>query len=79
MCSALYLKRTHKFGHELPKMVNDAYPIEKKKKNTLWQDTIQKEMENVKIANPNYMYVEGQLAKQMLEVLHMVLKYIIVP
>ena len=28
-CSAQYLKRTHKFGLKLPKMVSEAYAIDK--------------------------------------------------
>ena len=43
-------KRTHNFGFELPKMVNEAYAIDEKNWNTLWRNAIQKEMENVKIA-----------------------------
>ena len=31
-------------------MVKDAYPLDEKNRNTLCQDTIQKEMENMKIA-----------------------------
>ena len=49
-CSTQYLKRTHKFGIKLHKIVNEAYAIEEKNRNTLWQDAIQKEMEYVKIA-----------------------------
>ena len=49
-CSTKYFKKTHKFGLKLPKMVNEVYPIDKKNSNTLWQDAIQKEIENVKIA-----------------------------
>ena len=41
-----FLKRTHTFEHELPKMVNKAYVIDEKNGNTLWQDAIQKEMES---------------------------------
>ena len=48
-CSAQYLKRIHKFGIKLPKMVNEAYLIDEKNGNSLSQDAIQKEMENVKI------------------------------
>ena len=48
-CSAQYLKMTQKIGLELTKTVNKAYVIDKKNGNILWQDTIQKEMENVKI------------------------------
>ena len=49
-CSAWYLKRTQKFGHELPKMVNKAFAIDKNSGNTLWQDAIQKDIENVKLS-----------------------------
>ena len=31
-------------------MVSDAYAIDEKNENTLWQEVLQKEMENVKIA-----------------------------
>ena len=34
----------------MPKMVNEAYTIDEKNGNTLWQDAIQEEIENVKIA-----------------------------
>ena len=47
-CSAQYLERAPKFGLKLPKMVKEAYAINKNK-STLWQDIIQKEIENVKI------------------------------
>ena len=48
--SAQYLKKTNKFEHELPKMVNEGFTISEKIVITLWQGAIQKEMENVKIA-----------------------------
>ena len=47
--SALYLKRTDKFWLELPMMFNNAHATDKKNVNTLWQNAIQKDMENVKI------------------------------
>ena len=47
--SASYLKRVHKFGLELPKMVEEAVAINKKKRNTLWQDAVQKKMELVEV------------------------------
>ena len=37
------------FGLELPKMVSAAYYFDKKIANILWQDTIQKKIEHVKI------------------------------
>ena len=47
--SAYYLTNTHIFGLELPKMVEKAVTINEKNRNTLWQDKIQKEMENVNV------------------------------
>ena len=44
-----YLKKTSKYGIELPKSVADAYLIENKNGNTHWADAIFKEMENAKI------------------------------
>ena len=49
-CSAQYIKRTHTFGPKLSKIVNEAYTIDEKNGNTIWQHDIQKEIENVKIA-----------------------------
>ena len=48
--SARYLKKTHKFGIELPKTVAEAYALDKKNGNTYWADAIEKEMRNVRIA-----------------------------
>ena len=45
-----YLKRTHKFGVELPKYVADAHAIDKKNENTFWADYIAKEVKNVRVA-----------------------------
>ena len=46
--AALYLKRTHKFGTELHKMVKEAVSMNNKNGNIVWQDAIEKEMENAK-------------------------------
>ena len=35
---AQYLKRTHKFGIEVPKSVKDTYDLDKKNDNTFWAD-----------------------------------------
>jgi len=48
--NARYLKRTHKFGIELPKTVQEALAIDKKLGNTFWADSIAKEMKNVRVA-----------------------------
>ncbi len=45
-----YLKRTHKFGIEIPKTVNEALALDRKNANTLWADAIPKEMREVHIA-----------------------------
>ena len=47
--SAQYLERTHKFGIELPKMVEEPAITDEKNRNTLWKDPIVEEMENVKV------------------------------
>jgi hypothetical protein len=45
-----YLKRTHKFGIEVPKTVNEALALDYKNGNTLWADAVAKEMREVCIA-----------------------------
>ena len=45
-----YLKRTHKFGVEMPKSVADAHAIDKRNGNTFWADGIAKEVNNVRVA-----------------------------
>ena len=55
-----YLKRTHKFGIEMPKTVKEALELDKKNGNTLWADTIAKEMKDVRVAFK--ILVDGQSA-----------------
>jgi hypothetical protein len=45
-----YLKRTHKFGIEVPKTVKEALDLDRKHGNTFWADAIAKEMKEVCIA-----------------------------
>jgi hypothetical protein len=45
-----YHKRTHKFGIEVPKSWDDSVRLDKDNDNTLWQDAVRKEMQNVRIA-----------------------------
>ncbi len=45
-----YLKRTHKFGIEIPTSVKDALEIYKKNGNTYWPDAIATKMKNVRAA-----------------------------
>ena len=45
-----YLTRSHKFGIELPKTVEEALTLDAKNGNTLWADAISKEMENARVA-----------------------------
>ena len=44
------VKKSHKFGIELPKTVEQALALDAKNGNTLWADAISKEMENVRVA-----------------------------
>ena len=46
--NAWYLKKTHKFGVEFPKSVTEAYALYKHKGNTHWENSIAKEMKDVK-------------------------------
>jgi hypothetical protein len=45
-----YHKRTHKFGIEVPKSWDDCVILDKDNDNTIWQDTVRKEIKNVRIA-----------------------------
>jgi hypothetical protein len=45
-----YHKRTHKFGIEVPKSWDDCVKLDKENDHTLWQDSVRKEMKNVRIA-----------------------------
>ncbi len=45
-----YLKRTHKFGIEVPKTAKEALALDCKNGNTLWADAIAKEMREVHLA-----------------------------
>jgi hypothetical protein len=44
-----YLKRTHKFGIEVPKSVKQSMRLGKKNQDTYWEDAIAKEMKEVKV------------------------------
>jgi hypothetical protein len=44
-----YHKRTHKFVIEVPKSWDDCVRLDKENDNTLWQDAVRKEMNNVRI------------------------------
>ena len=45
--NALYLKKTHKFGNEVPESVAQACALDKKNINILRADAIAKEMKNL--------------------------------
>lgn len=45
-----YWKRTHKFGIEVPRTVNEAYEIDARTGTDMWSRAIDKEMRNVRIA-----------------------------
>jgi hypothetical protein len=44
-----YNKRTHKFGIQVPKTWGEDVKLDEENDNTLWQDAIRKEMNNVRI------------------------------
>jgi hypothetical protein len=45
-----YLKRTHKFGIELPKTVKEAIAINIRTNTTFWRDAIGLEVKNVDVS-----------------------------
>ncbi len=45
-----FLKKTHKFGIEVPKTIRDALDIDRRNGNTFWADAIAKEMKDVRVA-----------------------------
>jgi len=45
-----YLKRTHKYGIQLPKTVEEAYELDRLSGNDLWHQAILKEMKNNAVA-----------------------------
>ena len=45
-----YLRKTHKFGIELPKTVEEAIRLDEANGNDYWRKAIQKEMRNVRVA-----------------------------
>ena len=46
----IYLKKTHKFGIEMPKKVKEADKLDANNGDTKWMDAILKEMTNVRVA-----------------------------
>ena len=42
-----YLKKTHKYGIEVPKYISQAYDLDKKIDSTLWEYSIAKDMNDV--------------------------------
>ena len=45
-----FLKRTHKFGNEVPKTIKDALEIDRRNGNTFGADAIAKEMKDICVA-----------------------------
>ena len=50
-----YLKKTHKFGVDFPNLVTEAYALDKNNSNTVWADSMAKEMKDV---NPVFRIME---------------------
>ena len=46
--NAHYVKRTPKYGIEVPRTVEEAYAIDTKNGNTLWTDAIAKEAKSIR-------------------------------
>ena len=46
----MIFERSHKFGIELPKTVEQDLALDAKNGNTLWADAISKEMKNIRVA-----------------------------
>ena len=44
------MRKSTKFGIDLPKSISDAYKIDEDTGTTFWYDTVKKEMRNVRIA-----------------------------
>ena len=44
-----YWQRTHKYGIQIPKSVEEAYELDRQNDNTLWTNGIIEEMNKVKI------------------------------
>ena len=45
-----YLKKTHKFGIDIPKIVKKASELDAKNGDTKWMDAFSKEMTNLRVA-----------------------------
>ena len=57
-----YWERTHKYGIRVPKSIKEAIEIDKENGDTLWQDSIQMEMKNNRIAFEEF---DGDVEKLM--------------
>ncbi|CAJ1941927.1 unnamed protein product, partial [Cylindrotheca closterium] len=57
-----YWERTHKYGIRIPKSIREAIEIDKENGDTLWQDSIQMEMKNNRIAFEEF---DGDVEKLM--------------
>jgi len=60
-----YWRINEKFGVKLPHSVKEAIDIDKRNGNTLWQDAINKELKNVKIAFTLWEHADNVTAKQL--------------
>lgn len=58
-----YWQTTHKYGMKIPKTVQEALAIDKENGDTLWWDSIIKEMDNVRIAFEEWKRKEADIPK----------------
>ena len=45
-----YYQRTHKYGSNIPKYVNEEYNIDAENRNNYWRDVSKQEMEKVRVS-----------------------------
>ena len=57
-----YLKKTHKFGIEMPKTVKEAAKLDAKNGDTKWKDAILKKITNVRVAFGRVISKDGLFA-----------------
>ena len=43
-------KTTRKYGIKMPRTIDEAFKVDAANGNTIWRDTVDKEMENLKVA-----------------------------
>jgi hypothetical protein len=55
---AIFQKKTHQFGIELPTSIDHARELDRVNENNLWMEALQKEMFNIGIALPEWIHLD---------------------